>query len=155
MTQARLTEQLAQVESALTARAKPLAYTEGSRAAPAKLAHSDYQPPPAATSNRSATRVHPIETMEEEVLAEVAGIVLGDAGSNILVRLENENLTVHFPADLFPEDLIANGTGVTYQVVRRPNGMRYQRFVGRAVKVDRARVQEVLDALDQIRFRTK
>ena len=104
-------------------------------------------PPPQATSTDVATPVESYEAAEETILFEVRGTVLGEAGDSILVRLEDRNLTVHFPAELLPEALLPNGTGVTYQVVRRPNGMRYQRFVPRAVQVDQSRVDEVLDLL--------
>ena len=93
------------------------------------------------------------EAEGDAVLIEVAGVVLNEAGDSLLVRFDHQ--TVHFPRELVPEDLSLPGIGVTYQIVQRPNGMRYQRFVARHVKVDRAIVNEVLEELAKIRYRTK
>ena len=95
-----------------------------------------------------------MSTRSVTVLSEVDGVVLNEAGDSLLVRFDHQNLTVHFPRELVPEDLSLPGMGVTYQIVQRPNGMRYQRFVARQVEVDRAIVNEVLEELAKIRRRT-
>lgn len=154
MTQAWQTEHHDPSEPSLTAR-RPLSQTEPSRPRLAKTLASTFQPPPLATSTEARTPVETWQAEREQVLSEVPGIVLGEAGDSTLVRLENQSVTVHFPNDLISEDLLPPGTGVTYQIVRRPNGMRYQRFVARQLQVDAERVAEVIDVLATIRLRGK
>lgn len=112
---------------------------------------------PSATSTEGATSL-PSETTPaaaDAVVSEVAGVVLNEAGESLLVRLSDQNVTVHFPRVLFSEELIHPGTPVTYQIVRRKDGVRHQRFVKRAAEIDAERVVSVLGMLDQIRFRAE
>ena len=155
MTQTRLTDLFVPTEDTL--RAKPISVTVASslkRSAEAKPLL-----PPLATSNEGATPIgqslHNDAVQEDAVLSEVAGVVLDKAGESILVRFEGQNLTVHFPRELLSEELALPGTTVTYQIVRRRNGMRYQRFVSRHAELDQDRVNEVLEELGKIRYRGK
>jgi hypothetical protein len=141
-------------ETLTAARAKPLALTVNSwseRTAP------ETQPvlPPAATSTEAATALPQLTNTEsqESVLSQVEGIVLNDAGDSLLVRFGEQNLTIHFPRELISEELAQPGSAITYQIVRRANGIRYQRFVHRVVAIDRERVNQVTEMLGRIRLR--
>ncbi len=157
MTQASLTHSYVADDTLSTLRAKPISLTVASKLE--QSAEAKPLLPPAATSSEGATPVTkflPDDTTQEDlVLSEVAGIVLNEAGESLLVRLEEQNLIVHFPRELISEELAVPGTAVTYQIVRRRNGMRYQRFVSRDVELDQDRVNEVLEELGKIRYRGK
>ncbi len=72
-----------------------------------------------------------------------------------MVRLPAQNIVVHFPRSLFAEQDTATGTTLSYQIIRRPNGTRYQRFVPLSVPIDKERVKQAVEALAQIKLRSQ
>src|SRR5688500_4953918 len=56
--------------------------------------------------------------VEENVVAQVCGVALNATREQVLVRLQDPELVVHFPRDLFDDEkLLLHGTPLLYQIV--------------------------------------
>jgi hypothetical protein len=71
----------------------------------------------------------PPRTSSTNVISEVSGVVLGKFGDFVRIKLGTE-VVVDFPEQLIDSSLAQRGMPIKYQIKRRPDGTRYQDFVG-------------------------
>jgi hypothetical protein len=92
---------------------------------------------------------------ESKVIKEINGTIVRTDEELISVKFNlPDEITVNFPRDIFnTENIVKFGQPITYKIIERPSGIRYQEITSREEEKDTEAYNKLKAIVDEIKLR--